>query len=213
MVLDKRKLKTNKRGKQLNIYIANDLGFCGNFNSNVNKIMKEDLDSEKIVIGKKIIKDDKNVLLAITKEEYKDNVKEIEKILLDSISNNKHKEINIIYNHYYNISEIDLVKKKILPIDRKKKDKDSYHEDFIIEGDINKILINLIVLYLSYEIRVAEENSYASENIMRQMITKQSLDKLKEINEEKKRERLKINKQKSIKKTLENYVNDMSKEK
>lgn len=213
LVLDKKTLKTNKKGKPLNIYIANDLGFCGNFNTNVNKIMEQDTESEKIIIGKKILKQGKNVLLAITKDEYKENTKKIEEILYNSIYKNINSEINIIYNHYYNISQIELIKKKILPIENKKKGKMEHKEDFIVEGDINQILINIIVLYLSYEIRLAQENSYASENVMRQMITKQSLDKLKEIKEESIKQQRKIHKQKSIKKTLENYINNMKKEK
>lgn len=213
LALDKKVLKTNSKGKPLNIYIANDLGFCGNFNSNVNEVMKKDKDSQKIIIGKKIKNEEKNVLLTISKEEYKERQKEIEDILYDSVKNNKNSEINIIYNHYYNISEMQLVKKKILPIEKAKDKRKLYQEDFIIEGDINHILINIITLYLSYEIKIAQDNSYASENVMRQTITKQSLDKLKEIKEEKTKEQRKITKQKNFKKTLENYTNNMLKEK
>lgn len=213
LALDKKVLKTNPKGKPLNIYIANDLGFCGNFNSNVNEVMKKDKDSQRIIIGKKIKNEEKNVLLTISKEEYKERQKEIEDILYDSVKNNKNSEINIIYNHYYNISEMQLVKKKILPIEKAKDKRKLYQEDFIIEGDINHILINIITLYLSYEIKIAQDNSYASENVMRQTITKQSLDKLKEIKEEKTKEQRKITKQKNFKKTLENYTNNMLKEK
>ena len=212
LALDKKILKVNKRGKPLNIYIANDLGFCGNFNSNVNEVIKRDKQSEKIIIGKKIKREDKSVLLSISKEEYKDKQKEIENILYESVKNNKHSEINIIYNHYHNISEIELIKKKILPIENTKDKTKLYNEDFIIEGNINNILINIIALYLSYEVKIAQDNSYASENIMRQMITKQSLDKLKEIKEEHTKETRKIHKQKSFKKTLENYTNNMLKD-
>ena len=53
LILDKKVLKLNTKEKPLNIYIGNDLGFCGNFNTNVNKSAKEDLNSEKIIIGKK----------------------------------------------------------------------------------------------------------------------------------------------------------------
>ena len=63
-------------------------------------------------------------------------------------------------------------------------EKKHHLEDFAIEGDINSILRNIIVLYLSYEIKIATENSFASENIMRQTITKESLKKLDEIEEE-----------------------------
>ena len=108
--------------------------------------------------------------------------------MFESIKSRKYKEVNIIYNHYYNISRIERVKKKILPLDRSTKNKDAYQEDFAVEGNINSILLNIIALYLGYEIKVAVENSYASENIMRQMITKESLKKIDEIEDETVRE-------------------------
>lgn len=209
LILDKKIKKLNRKGRPLNIYIANDLGFCGNFNSNVNKRAVEDVDCDKIVIGKKIMYNKKNVLLAITKEEYPDNMKKIEEILYDSIENSKNSEINIIYNHYHNISHIELVKKKILPLEKKPKEKSKekdYKEDFTVEGDINDILKNVIALYLSYEIKVATENSFASENVMRQMITNQSLDKLDEIEEENIKQERKEIKQKDFNKVIDNFI-------
>ena len=35
-------IKMNDKGKDLNIYIANDLGFCGSFNSNIHEVLKQD---------------------------------------------------------------------------------------------------------------------------------------------------------------------------
>ncbi len=207
LILDKKMLKIDSSKKPLHIYIANDLGFCGSFNTNVNEIAKKEEDADKIIIGKKILKNKKNVLLQMSKDEYKENVKKIEDLLFDSIKNSKHGEIKLIYNHYHNISNIELVEKTLLPLKQKEeKDRQKYKEDFAIEGDINEILINIIVLYLSYEIRIAEENSYASENVMRQMITKESLKKIKEIKEEKKLEERKEKKAKNFKKTIENVI-------
>ena len=55
LILDKKMIKMNDNGKELNIYIANDLGFCGNFNTKVKLALKEsEKDSYKIIIGKKI---------------------------------------------------------------------------------------------------------------------------------------------------------------
>ena len=196
LILDKKILKLNKEDKPLNVYIGNDLGFCGNFNTNVNDLAKADSDIDKIIIGKKIINEKNN---------------EIEDILYDAILNAKYSEINIIYNHYYNISKIELRKKKILPIENIKEEesqeKKHHLEDFAIEGDINSILRNIIVLYLSYEIKIATENSFASENIMRQTITKESLKKLDEIEEENLREERKETNNKNFKKVLENFTN------
>ena len=206
LILDKKVLKLNKNKKPLNIYIGNDLGFCGNFNTNVNKQATEDVDADKIIIGKKISKEKQNILLSLTKEEYMQRNNEIEKILYKTINRSKNSEINIIYNHYYNISHIELLKKKLLPLDITTKKKDFYPEDYTVEGDINKILLNIIVLYLSYEIRVAVENSYASENVMRQTITNESLKKIDEIEQENIRQERKEKNKKSFKKVIENFI-------
>lgn len=210
LILDKKMIKMNEKGRELNIYIANDLGFCGNFNSNINEVLKQDIENDKIIIGKKIVKgnDYPNVILSMTKEEYFEGADVINKIMFESIKNRKYKEINIIYNHYYNISRIERVKSRILPLE-KTKSKKEYQDDFAVEGNINSILLNIIALYLGYEIKVAVENSYASENIMRQMITKESLKKIDEIEEEKTRDERKIKNQKSLKKQLDN-INKMN---
>lgn len=208
LILDKKVLKLNPLKKALNIYIANDLGFCGNFNSNVNAELKHNTNCDKIIIGKKIMKNDADVILSITKEDYMDNINVIEEILLDAINNKKYSEINIIYNHYYNISKIELVKKKLLPLEKEilNSKENKYKEDFVIEGNVNDILANIIVLYLSYEIKIATENSYASENIERQMLTKKSLKKIEEIEEEKQQEERKEKKMKNFRKLLDSII-------
>ena len=206
LILDKKMLKLNKRQKPLNIYIGNDLGFCGNFNSNVNHEAIKDKESEKIIIGKKILKGKENVLLSLTKEEYLSHQNKIENIIYDKIINETVSEINLIYNHYYNISKIELVKRKILPLDEKTYKTKQHKEDFAVEGDINDILINMIAMYLSYEIRVATENRYASENIARQMLTKESLKKIDEIEEENTRKERKERNAKSFKKVIDNFI-------
>lgn len=206
LILDKKLLKLDKNKRPLNIYIGNDLGFCGNFNTNVNKKAIEEIDSDKIIIGKKIGQDKQNVIISLTKEEYMKENKAIEKILYDVITKNKNSQINIIYNHYYNISNIQFCEKKLLPLEDTKKKKELYIEDYTVEGDINQILLNIIVLYLNYEIRVAVENSYAAENVMRQTITNESLKKIDEIEQENKRIERKEKNKKSFKKVIENYI-------
>lgn len=206
LILDKKMLKLNKHKRPLNIYIGNDMGFCGNFNTNVNKQAKDETDCDKIIIGKKISDDKQNVLMSLTKDEYMEKTKEIEELLYDVITNSKNSQINIIYNHYYNISKMELLKKRILPLEESKRRQGYYSEDYTIEGDINEILINVIVLYLSYEIRVAVENSYASENVMRQSITNESLKKIDEIEIENKRVERKERNKKSFKKVVENFI-------
>lgn len=185
LILDKKMIEMNPKGNDLNIYIANDLGFCGSFNSNINEVLRNDLENDKIIIGKKIAKNKQysNVMISLTKEEYFAEINKINKFLLESIKLKRYKSINLIYNHYYNVSRIERIKQQILPLEKTNKN-EKYNEDFAVEGNLNSILINIITLYLSYEIKVAVENSYASENIMRQMVTKESLKKIDEIEEE-----------------------------
>jgi F0F1-type ATP synthase gamma subunit len=205
LILDKKMILMNDEGIDLNIYIANDLGFCGSFNSNITEVLKQDLENDKIIIGKKIIKDKayENVILSMTKDEYFENDFKITNLMHECISEKKYKSINLIYNHYYNVSRIERVKEKILPLDRTEENSEQYQDDFAVEGDLNSILLNIIALYLSYEVKVAVENSYASENIMRQMITKESLKKIDEMEEEKNREIRKEKKALSLKKQLD----------
>ena len=204
LILDKKMIKMNDKGNELNIYIANDLGFCGNFNSNIKEVLSNDKENDKIIIGKKISKGNEydNVIFYITKEEFNSKKDDIHLYLVESIKNSKYKSINIIYNHYYNVSKIERVKKQILPLE--KNDDVKYKEDFAVEGDLRSILINIMALYLSYEIRVAVENSYASENIMRQMITKESLDKIDDIERQNLNKLRKYKKTKNLKKQLDN---------
>ena len=129
--------------------------------------------------------------------------------MFDSIRDKKYKSINLIYNHYYNVSRIERVKQQILPLEKTKKNKEEYQDDFAVEGNINSILLNIITLYLGYEVKVAVENSYASENIMRQMITKESLKKIDEMEAEKKLTNRKKRQMKSLKKQLDN-INKMN---
>ena len=55
LVLDKKVIMPNPNNSKLNIYIANDYGFCGNFNSQIAGQIRQDKDDYKIIIGKKII--------------------------------------------------------------------------------------------------------------------------------------------------------------
>ncbi|MFI3307234.1 MAG: F0F1 ATP synthase subunit gamma [Mycoplasmatota bacterium] len=206
LILDK-KIQLPKSNKpKLNIYIASDYGFCSNSNNKINKLINNDKDSDKILIGKKIlIEKNKKIKLFLEKEKYLVNYKQIEEIILDSMNNFSHSEINIIYNHYYNVNKVDVLVKKIYPTDFTADEEINSLEDFTIEGDIDKILQELIGLYISYEIRIAELNSYAAENVVRQQITTEALDKIDEIEKEKKQFDRKIKKEIEFKKLVGNF--------
>lgn len=206
LLLDKKVLVPPKNKKNLVIYIGNDYGFCANFNTLINNAILADKESDKIIIGKKLTTNTENIIKYLDKENYYQDSVEINKYILDSLINFKYTEIKVIYNHYYNVNNLSLVEKTIFPLasNEKNKNKDYYIDDFIIEGNINAILINLVSLYISYEIQIAESSSWAAENVMRQMVTKESLDKIERIETEKKNLERKNKKNIAFKKIIEN---------
>lgn len=208
--LDKKVFKANNHGIILNIYIGNDLGFCGDFNHQLQMAIKNDLESEKIIIGRKIFPENKDkVKLTITKENFFQNYSKIEEIIYDYITHEQLKELNVIYNHYYNINTIKFEKNKLFPVelDENIKKELNLNIDYVIETDIYRVITSMIALYICYKIKISESNSWASENIMRQQITSESINKINSIEEEKSKEERKLKKSIAFKKQINNYKN------
>ena len=202
-ILDKKALIPKKNKKELNIYIGSDLGFCGNLNSEINKYLMGDKSNDKIIIGKKLSnKKDENTVLFISCDEFYNKFDTIEKIIKNSIENLENSKINIIYKRYNNTNFLETIKKCVFPIESDKKE--IYKEDFSIEGDINTLLVNLITLYVDYELKIAMINSHASENILRQNVTNESLKKIDEMEEVQNREERKQINYINFKKQIEN---------
>lgn len=187
-VLDKKMLVINKEAPVLNIYVGSDLGFCAGYNSSVNDALRKDKHSEKLLIGKKIHTKQDGVILSMTKEEFLLDQDKVDELLSNGIKGQKYSEINICYNHYVNVGEIVWKKKRVFPLEAAESVDDSdYKEDYVCETDVNTLLINLVVTYISTEVELTVKNSMASENIMRQNATTESLKKIDELEEEKKR--------------------------
>lgn len=204
-LLDKKSLIPPKDKNSLIIYIGSDYGFCSNFNTSINNLLRNDSVNDKIIIGKKLTKNSNNVVKYMDKENFYQQSSSINEYVLDSLINFKYSSIKVVYNHYYNVNKLGLVEKVIFPIERLKDTQEKkYTEDFVIEGNINDILINLVSLYINYEIQIAESSSWAAENVMRQMITKESLDKIEKIEEEQQNLIRKEKKSKSFKRIIEN---------
>lgn len=200
--LDKRLITSKPDGKIVNFYIGNDLGFCGNFNSSVKHVAQEDKGVIKIVVGEKIFMNKDDVALNIAKEDFYNDFKKVEDIIKPLLINRRIKEINAIFNRYYNVNNIKLEKKKLFPLEF---DDSKNTEDFVIETDASSMFEDLLLLYIECELQIIESNSWAAENIMRQNLTSESLKKIDEIEEEKQKQVRKGKKYQAFKKQMANY--------
>lgn len=195
----------------LRFYIGSDFGFCGNVNSSVTSMMNneenEDNEVESIVIGKKL--KNKDAVLHIQQEEFADRLGEIKEYLVRSVKENAWSAIEIGYNRYYNSGLIKPQIDRIFPLDLT--DDGSTNEaallaDFMIEGDPKELLQGMMISYLEYELKIAMASSYASENLMRQNSTSESLKKIDEIEEEELKEERKERNAEAFKKTVDSFV-------
>ena len=203
LILDKNILIPDSNKPKLNIYIANDYGFCGNFNAEVSRQIRKDKDEYKIIIGKKIIYTDDRVLLKINKDDFESRFMEIEKCIDEAIHSMNYSEVNVYYNHYHSLTSFEFMKIQLFPVEFK----GTYYEgeDFVMETDINKFIASLMTFYICYQLRMCESISFAAENVLRSQITSSALEKIEEREEEIRHEEAKIKKEKSILKSVENF--------
>lgn len=213
IALDYNTLRVDPKKPELIIYIGSDMGFCSNLNTLVKRELNEtneDMEKEvkQIVIGRKIKPaEDQHLLLFQTREEYDEDNSQVMNLLEDAIRGLKYSKISIVYNHYYNSSQVALNNKQIFPIPKSEDARDEdYREDFSFEGSIDDLLVNMVVLYMQYSMEIAAAASFASENIQRQNVTTESLNKLDERDEIKVMEDRKKTKDKQFAKVLDNYT-------
>lgn len=209
--LDKKILVENASGIVLNVYIGNDLGFCGDFNFQLQRAIKNDPNSYKIIIGKKIFiqQPDEKVLLQIEKNNFLNEYYKVDDLISKYIFEKKIKEINVYYNHYYNVNDIRFEKKRLFPLDMGSYDDVNLNVDFVIETNVNELISNVLSLMICYQIKIFESNSFASENVMREKITSESIDKIKKKEEEDRIRTLKEKNAESFRKQINNYKNIM----
>lgn len=203
LILDKKILTPDADKPKLNIYIANDYGFCGNFNASISRQIKEDKECYKIIIGKKIVYSDDKTLLKIDKDDFFKRFLEIEKCVDEAINSMNYSEINVYYNHYYSLSSFEFVKIQLFPIEFS----GEYYEgeDFITETNIQHVLASLMTFYVCYQLKMCESISYAAENVLRSQITNSALDKIEEVEEEARHEEMRKRKEKSMLRSVENF--------
>ena len=202
IVLDKHTIDPDPNKPVLNIYIASDFGFCSTYNQVVSRKIKETKDDYKIIIGKKVTYNDDKVIMKTNKEEFYKDLPRISEFLTKAINNRDYREINIYYNHYYNFSRSDFTCLQVFPIEYKEEYKENV--DFLIETDITSFINNLITYYVCYQLEICEIFSFASENVIRNTMTANSLNKLEEMEEEERLRTLREKRTASLRKNIEN---------
>lgn len=206
-ILDNWILVPKENMPRMRIYIGSDLGFCGTVNATVNHMLAdEDEKNTVITIGRKVY-NMPCVNFQMTRDEFYTRYEDIEAILEEGIHARRFSGVDICYNHYHNMTNIEPIVKTIFPIEIERDELETYSEDFTVEGaDINTLMEGLVVTYLNYEIKSAVVNAFASENILRQNATNESLKKIDEMEIENRWMQRKIDNQKSVNKVIDSYV-------
>ncbi|MCI6266544.1 MAG: F0F1 ATP synthase subunit gamma [Erysipelotrichaceae bacterium] len=203
LVLDKQALIPNPSMPILDIYIANDYGYCGDFNSSVRRAILKNPNNDKIIIGKKIVYKDDKTVLKIEKDDFSKRFVEIQHYIEKSLIDMAYSEINIYYNHYYTSTTFEFKKIKVFPIEFS----GEYYEgnDFVAETDLQKMLKSLVSFYICYQLKMCECISEAAENLNRNQITRMALDKIEEKEVEDRNAMLRKKNEEACFKNVENY--------
>lgn len=206
LILDKKLLAPNTEAPVWNIYLGSDFGFCSNYNSQVNDCLARDNGCKKILIGRKLhCRDKENILLSVTCGELSERFGELKALVESGIRERKCSQINIIYNHYENTTTIYFEKLSIYPVETS--ENAAYIEDFAVEGaDVGQLFTDLTASYVGYELMLAIVSGRASENVLRQNATTESLKKIDELEEERARAERRERSNKEFQKVIDSYV-------
>lgn len=210
--LDKHIRLPDKSLPVLRIYLGSDLGFCGSVNTSVSSVLQhDDAQTEKIVIGRKLRRP-AQVSLYLSQDEYQQNFGKVRDYLEQAVRQRRWSAVEVVYNHYYNVTSVKQETKRIYPLAAPQEDAAALNEwdDFEIEGDAQRLLEDMTISCLVYEVRIAAASAYASENIMRQNATSESLKKLDEIEAETARVQRKEKNQTSFRKTIDSFIKQKS---
>lgn len=203
LVLDKKVLIPDKSKPILDIYIANDYGYCGDFNSSVRRAILNNRDNYKIIIGKKIVYKDDKTVLKIEKDLFNEDFVKIQHYIEKSLLDMSYSEINIHYNHYYTSTTFEFKKINVFPIEFEGEYYDG--NDFVAETDLQKMLKSLISFYICYQLKMCECISEAAENLNRNQITRMALDKIEDKELEEKNAELRRKNEEACFKNVENF--------
>ena len=195
----------------LRIYIGSDLGFCGSINTSVTSVLQKDNAGSRIVVGRKLRPGQESVDLRIDRDDLEGEFETIRNYLERAVRERCWSAVELVYNHFYNVSMVKQEVKRIYPLAEKESISLSNEwDDFEIEGDAKTLLEDMTISCLAYEVHIAVASAYAAENIMRQNATQESLKKLDEMEVEEGRRERKEKNRVSFQKTIDNYVKQKS---
>lgn len=216
IVMNNRNLRLDKHIRMpdaaqpvLRIYLGSDFGFCGGCNASVSSVLTRDDDKEKVVIGKKLRKP-QEISLYLTQEEFNTDFGQARSYLERAVRERPWSAVELVYNHYFNLSSIKQVTRRIYPLELSPEEQYRTQGDFVFEGDPDKMLEDMTISYMVYELRIAAASAYASENIMRQNATSESLKKLDEAEAEALRLSRKERNLQAVQKTTDSYIKQKS---
>ena len=134
--------------------------------------------SSKFIKESLIVYSDDKTLLKIEKDNFNNELGRIEKTIDESIHNAAYSEINLYYNHYNSSTSFEFKKLNLFPL----KFEGEYYsnKDFVIETDITSMIYSLLTFYIMYQLRMCECISRAAENTIRNQITREAIDKIKD---------------------------------
>lgn len=194
----------------LRIFLGSDFGFCGGVNASVSSVLGKDSNSEQIIVGKKLRKSP-NASLVITQEAFQNEFEQIQVYLERAVRERCWSGVELVYNHFYNLSSIKQITKRIYPLEALSEEQSiTSNDDFLVEGNATKLLDEMTISYLIYEMRIAAASAFASENITRQNATTESMKKLDELEVEAVRKDRKEKNQKTFQKTIDSFVKQKS---
>ena len=131
---------------------------------------------------------------------------EVEELLREAVVDGKYSSIHVVYHWYINTTASEMEQMQLYPMDvPRRQEKGFYKDDFVIEGDLSHMLQELLLTYIIYELELASISGYATENILRQNTTQESLDKIAEMEEEQLMAERREKREQEFKKVIESY--------
>lgn len=182
-------LQVKDNPKTIYIVFCSDLGLCGGYNVNTNKLIKELVKNEDeiILVGTKsyrfLKRNQYNIINPLTSSENvtSEEIGKLATMALGKYIRNEVGSIKVIYTEYVNSVTFHARRKQILPYTAST-DKVSYQET-LFEPQPNEILDHFIPMMVKNEIFSLALQSKVSEQASRRMAMESATDNAMELND------------------------------